>query len=555
MYGALKRLRAHWPLAAVVLLVAIGVARIASTYGVFWQTYDESAHLAGGMEWLDTPNHTLDDRPPPLAEIAVAVGPYLDGRRSTPFQGLGVWREGNEILAQGGHYERTVALARAGVLPFFILSAFLLWLWTRSFSSEFVAVLAVAIYTSLPIVLAHAGLATTDMALAAMITAYLVALVGTADAPSTWRAVVLGACAGLALLAKLSALVFLPACTVLVLAYFVLTHRQSAWTASWLLRGVQLACVALGIAVLVVWAGYRFSTTPLAAFSPRAMGVLQQLFGADLANAAFARMRVPAPAFIAGLRELIADNAAGRNNYFFGAVSHHGRLSYFPVAILVKTPIAVLLLTAAGLAAAVGGKVRNWQARLPALLSVALLVCVLPSNINIGLRHLLPMFPLVAIVAAAGAQWLMERRGGTRSMVAVGALVAWFAASSARAHPDYLAYFNEIAGSHPERIIVKGDLDWGQDLKRLTELLRRARIDSVALAYYGTADVASLGPPSYVLGEKRPVTGWVAISLGARFPSDYSWLDRYTPVTTVGKSIWLYHVPEPPRVVAAGLLR
>jgi len=177
------------------------------------------------------------------------------------------------------------------------------------------------------------------------------------------------------------------------------------------------------------------------------------------------------------------------------------------------------------------------------LLSVTLLVCVLPSNINIGLRHLLPMFPLLAIVAADGARWLIELRPGAASKLMVGSLLVWLAVSSALTHPDYLAYFNEAAGPHPERILIHSDLDWGQDLKRLAGILHSEHVDSVALAYLGSTDVQRLGVPTFELDEKRPVTGWVAISVWKRLVRDYSWLDPYTPVKTAGKSIWIYHIP------------
>ena len=131
-------------------------------------------------------------------------------------------------------------------------------------------------------------------------------------------------------------------------------------------------------------------------------------------------------------------------------------------------------------------------------------------------------------------------------------LVGWQLVASVRTHPDYLAYFNELAGRHPERILVDSDLDDGQDLKRLADTLRARRVPAVSLAYAGSATVAEHGlPPIHWLQPHRPVTGWVAASLySLKLGSldrpghdDFVWLERYRPVALVGRSIRLYYVP------------
>jgi hypothetical protein len=131
-------------------------------------------------------------------------------------------------------------------------------------------------------------------------------------------------------------------------------------------------------------------------------------------------------------------------------------------------------------------------------------------------------------------------------------LVAWQLAASARAHPDYLAYFNELAGDHPEHILIDSDLDDGQDLDRLADTLRARRIPAVSLAYAGSATVAEHGLPRiHWLEPHRPVTGWVAASLySIKLGSldrpghdDFAWLEHYRPVALVGHSIRLYYIP------------
>jgi hypothetical protein len=121
-----------------------------------------------------------------------------------------------------------------------------------------------------------------------------------------------------------------------------------------------------------------------------------------------------------------------------------------------------------------------------------------------------------------------------------------------RAHPDYLPYFNQLAGGHPERILLDSDLDWGQDLGRLADTLRSRGVPYVWIAYHGKVDLSRQGlPPFTELPPEQPVTGWVAASLfslalgeqGGPIDS-YAWLRPYQPVARVGHSILLYYIPR-----------
>jgi hypothetical protein len=133
-------------------------------------------------------------------------------------------------------------------------------------------------------------------------------------------------------------------------------------------------------------------------------------------------------------------------------------------------------------------------------------------------------------------------------------LLSWHLAASIRIHPDYLAYFNEFAGQHPERILVDSDLDWGQDLLRLSATLQQKHVDELSIAYAGSAglDLTQFSLPRFKqLAPHQPTTGWVAISLlrlkagGLGFPSDsFTWLNAYHPVCDVGRSIRLYYVAD-----------
>jgi hypothetical protein len=119
---------------------------------------------------------------------------------------------------------------------------------------------------------------------------------------------------------------------------------------------------------------------------------------------------------------------------------------------------------------------------------------------------------------------------------------------SVRAHPDYLAHFNEFAGAHPEKILCESDLDWGQDLDRLRKRLDERGIREVSVAYFGTALLDKAGLPHYAsVSATQPVHGYVAVSLHElnidyKKDGSFGWLKSYTPIERIGKSIDLFYI-------------
>ena len=528
--------------------MATAAARIVATYPVFNQTWDEPAHIAAGMEWIDRGTYTYEPLHPPLARVLTAIGPRLAGVRSGGHEN--VWLEGNSILYAGGRYDRNLALARLGVLPFFLLASLVVFLWANRIGGLPTATGAVLLFTTLPPVLAHAGLATTDMAVTAAVVLAAYCATAWLDRPTIPRSLLLGLSVAAAVLSKFSALLFLPAAAAAI-AFVRWRSRPVAAerAAESRTRGIRVAYL---VALFAVWAGYRFAIGPLVSPSPAPAN-------APPARGAFDRLAAapvfPAPAFFEGVGQLAAKNRAGHKSYLLGEVRDTGWWYFFPVALGVKTPLAFILLVGAGAIAAFrapGGLERRRRLE-PLAIAIAILVVCLPSRINIGLRHVLPLYPFLSIIAGTGLVGLMRsRRLFPMGILAAALLLLWHLAVSVRAHPDYLPYFNELAGEHPERILVDSDLDSGQDLKRLADTLQARRIPSVWLAYAGSATVTQHGlPPVHWLEPHRPVKGWIAASLyslklgslGRPGHDDFAWLEHYEPVARVGHSIRLYYIP------------
>jgi len=526
------------------------------TYRSFCQTNDEPAHIASGMEWLSRGTYTFEDTHPPLARIAVAAGPFLAGLK---LHANDMWVGGHQILYDTGGYSRNLALARLGILPFFFLATFVVHAWGRRLFGEAAAVASVFVFTMLPAVLGHAGVATTDLPVAATCAAALYAFTRWLSEPTPKRSAVLGGAVALAVISKFTAILFLCAFGMAVLGLWRWcgSDRESGTGVSSSRRLASAGLAAL-VACIIIWASYRFSIGTLATTSPPLhYARLDALVGSsgrlhDLGRLAIDAIPLPAPEFFRGLIEAQQKESVAGGYYFLGKV-REGRCWYFFLVVVgFKSPIAFLILAGIGVIL-LCKRLRadsDWQPVAPVVAAISILLVTMPVRIHAGIRHILIVYPLLSIAAGFGAVALWKvavRRGPAR--VALMLLLVWLGVSSVGAHPDYLPYFNELAGSHPERILVDSDLDWGQDLFRLEEALRIRKVGSLALSYFGTADPSRHNlPPFTKLSPYTPTTGWVAISMfnleRGKPEGRFTWLEAYRPVALVGRSIRLYYIPR-----------
>lgn len=541
----------------VGLLAALGVARIGGVHAVYTQTYDEPVHIACGMELLQRGTFEFEPLHPPLARTMAGLGPYLAGARLG--SGTDPDQLGNAVLYDGHRYRQTLTLARLGILPFFLLATAAVFLWGRWRFDDEIAIYAILLLTTLPPILGHSSLATTDMALAALLFCAVAAFDWWLDNPTPGRSVVAGLALSTALLSKMSALVFFPVCAIGFVASHLVRTRRCAnrdprgW-AVWTMRGALLgACAAVG-----VWAGYGLSMHPLLEPSneKQVQIALDRLAGSsgwlhDLAYGIARARFFPAPEYVLGFGSATFQTVEGRFAYLLGEVRMGGWWYFFPVALLVKTPLAFLLLAAIGTVAVSASLRKPGRAHGLAILwsSTAILLVSLNTPIQIGVRHVLPIYPFLAFLAALGAHSLARLpMAPMAGKIIVAILLGWQLLSGLRAHPDYLPYFNEIAGSRPEHFLMDSDLDWGQDLDRLERELRARQVHTVHLAYWGTARPEKhLSAAIVPLNPDDPPRGWIAVSLGSRVgrsaPS-YAWLDNVAHVARVGKTIDLYFAGE-----------
>jgi hypothetical protein len=528
--SVLRRIERWWPRLVALAVALLAALAVVATYDEFSHVWDEPAHIAAGMELLDTGRYTYELQHPPVARVATALGPYLDGVRSVGEQSI--WDEGRALLYDAGDYDRVLFLARLGTLPFFLVGLAACWAWARHLFDEATALVAVLLLATAPPLLGHAGLAATDVALAAFGTASLFALALALEAPGPRRAAFVGLAAGLAFMTKFSALPFFVVSFAAAVVWRPLASERRVSIRSLLgsgsRRGRVLGYVAF---VAVCWAAYGFAVSP---FVPG--------WGVEQGYPNFAT------AIFDGMREVAGHNKGGHVAYLLGDIRTDGWWYFFPVMLAVKTPLPMLALGLAGIAMLFARSWRgnDWRPAAPGLFFLAILAFAMTSRINIGSRHVLILYPLLAIAGAHVAVTLARAARPLGPAAAV-ALLVWQASAPLVAHPDHLSYFNSLAGDRPERVTVSSDLDWGQDLKRLARELRARAVERVAIAYAGTADLARHGLPEHtVLLPQQPVTGWIAISLRVLYmaPEGYGWLKAYEPVTRVGSSIDLYYIDE-----------
>lgn len=546
-----KRQTRLWLLACVAVTV-LTLWRIASTQTAFSQTNDEPAHIACGMELLDRGAYEYETQHPPLARVAAALLPYLSGIHS--MGKLDMWTEGNEILHSTGDYRGVLAMARRGMLPFFALLAATVTAWGWMLYGRAAALAGLVALCGLPVVLGHASLATTDMAFTATFCAALLALSWWLQRRDSIAAAATGITAALSLASKISFAVFFPPCALVLVALDLAERRRGGepLRIRWRPLGKQ-AALALALAGITVFAAYGFALKPLRypGYPPTKFDMLVGSEGASH-DALYAFLESPYFPFadlLEGFYGVYDHVADGHRSVFLGEAHPFGVWYYYPVMLAAKTPLPFFALAAIGAVLLWRQRRRSLRGLEPLLCAGALLLSAMPSTINIGVRHILPFYALLALIAGFGAAEMFRRSATQR--VAAAALLGLTILGGAAAHPHYISYYNVLAEGHAEYLGSDSDLDWGQYLYELKATLERLRPDRASVAYFGTADLSRHGLPEFQrLPPYQPTTGWVAVSpellvddrLGLPPIDGYAWLKEYEPVSHAGR-ILIYYIP------------
>lgn len=542
--------RRGWWLACVVLLAALQFTRQVTSSVQETQVFDEGLNLASGYAYLRTGDYRLTPEQPPLGRILNAL-PLLLLHPDPKTEGE-AWRYadsvavGREMLFHQRNLtpEQLLLPARLVTVLLTMVLAFAVAFWVRARYGPAAALLAVFLVTVDPNLSAHGHYTTTDFIGTLSVFLALIAFDRMLRHGRPLDLLWAGLAFGAALLSKFSAVFLLP-----VLLLLWLLHRTP-----WRTVLLQAACLLLLTTAAVAVAYWPETVRSLHA--PRLNRVVQKDTAVGYALRVAGRyLHLPAHPFLLGLNEMARHQKAGHPSYLLGSIREHGTWNYFPIVFLVKTPLGALLLAALAMPLAWRVPRDLWILTLP--LAVYWALC-LTSGINIGVRHLLPVYPITYILIAVLLARHARSAYGKATPALLGAACLLTAGESAYIAPHDIAFFNFAAGgpANGPNLLLDSNLDWGQDLGNLRRWLDARHRNDVCLAYFGSADDRYYGFPGWAIpanhnlrtGE-RPGCHYAAISVtllrGVYQPYQwYNWLRSRQPVARLGWSIYVYDVSD-----------
>ncbi|MBI5382468.1 MAG: glycosyltransferase family 39 protein [Opitutae bacterium] len=465
------------------------IAHITAGYA-YWQRHDFRLQPENGnlpQRWAALPLLTLAPTLPPLSHPAWA--------RSD------VWEYGRDFFYRTGQpADLMLWLSRAAIAFFSAATGLLVFAWSRALFGWHGGFFSLGCFALCPNFLAHGALATSDVTMVFFFLAAIGALWRWLLAPTAGRLALSVTVVGLSAIAKYSAVLLVPMALVLSIAAVSLGRaREQGWR-----RRFALGMLAhLAVATFAIWAAFGFR---YAAFAPElateasfAMPwewMLARLGHLGTAIAWLRQGQLLPEAYLYGFT-FVLDFAQQRGAFLNGNYGIHGWFMFFPYAFLVKTPLTLLGLWAIGVFTVARHswlKRMLWREACVRYAPLAALFVVywyfsLTSRLNIGHRHILPIYPPLFIALGALGAWAALVQWRQLILAAAVLLLGW---ESSQIRPHYLAYFNTLAGGPAEgyRHLVDSSLDWGQDLPALAQWLRQNRQpgEPTYLAYFGTGD-------------------------------------------------------------------
>lgn len=502
--------RSSWAVALVY-----GLASFILILSASWNDspcFDEPEHITAGYTYVGFGIHFMNQFHPPLVKdlAGLSVQTLLDP------PGLKTWwyRDAPMSIEElfSGELVDVQLLTRVARLPIVFLSACFVGVFFLMVEQEFgrrVAVMATTMLTLSPTFLAHAGFVHTDAGAAAtcflslwFLGRYL------SNPPSLRRALAFALVSGTAVLVKFSCLVLAP---IYLLSVTMVRDRVRRWK--------QVPAVVLCI-VGMIWVVYsvhpnsiwRHTSYLRYHFRTVDEGVVGLVYDAATTRLA------PLARYATGV--LVQGRHVGggheRPGFLSGRVYYGGSWSFFPLVVLTKVPLGFLCL--AMLALRWIPERLNLELKLYLGFISLYLVVAMSSNINLGIRHLLPLFPPTFVLLAWGLESGLVKAKSSLYGRAVQAAFLIALVGSLSAWPHYLRYFNLLSlGRIP---VVDSNYDWGTDLYRLAGRAEERGWNPLYLDYFGGAL-----PRAYLKDRYRPFdpnqlpqTGWVAISQSLYLP-------------------------------------
>ena len=484
--------------ALLMLLFAIQIVSVVRQESLSW---DEGDHIfAGYMAWK-THDYRYNPEHPPLMK-ALATLPLLGLPLKAPADQQRYFKEeayldGRELLFHNPPYSvesLTLRVRLAAGIVALLLAALVFCAAWEMFGLG-AGLLALALLTFDPNILAHSALVTTDIGVSCFLLAAVYAFYRYRKKPSLSRLLVAAIAAGLALATKHSAILLIPMLGVLALLELFYPLAEQEIRANLSRRALHLggALIAIGaIALLVLWSfyGFRYAARPgTLQLTPSLVDYVKPLSPMEAKGVLLlAHWHVLPEAYLYGLAD-VRSMANGMSSFIFGKVFEHGVAYYFPAVLTIKSTLGLLGAIVLALVALATGRLRPWRAALFLLLPASVyFVVAMTSSLNIGARHILPVYVFLTVLAAGGC-WAWVRRAGTWSRpwaAVVAVLLCAHMASSLRAYPNYMAYSNELWGGPMQtyKVLTDSNADWAQQLLAVKQYLDQRGIKQCWFAYF-----------------------------------------------------------------------
>ncbi|MGA2602877.1 MAG: glycosyltransferase family 39 protein [Verrucomicrobiia bacterium] len=444
---------------------------------------------------------------------------------------------GHSLVYGGGNdAEHLLFCGRLMQVVITLVTGWVIFAWARSLSNELGGLLALVTWVFNPIALAYGHLILTDPAIALLFPLTIWMYSRFLQTPNGRTMSMAGLAFGGALLAKFTAILLFP-----VLAALTLMSRRQLASHAHPTRffGYLLGFAAIAWAMILMVYAPGFSPPP--AISPQRA----ELLNVPAWFCALRPVLIPSP-FFKGLAIFLAHASSGHEAYLCGQWSMSGWWYYYPAALWFKLPIPLLLAAALALSAAVRrlpcGPLLQAAPLIGALLYLTL---AMVNKVDIGVRHLLPMFPMLSVVI--GIEAAQARRP---AQIVSSLLVVWLAILMALAHPFYIQYFNEFAGGSKNgyQYLLDSNLDWGQDVKRLKRFLDNRHITHIYINYFHSLAAVEYYqiPHTYVDPDRAQEIheGYLIVSATHLMRPEWAWLrQQHQPVACIAYTLFVYRLP------------
>ena len=512
-----------------LLLLALFGWMALSTSSRVGVTFDETAHLTAGYSYWSSGEYRLQPENGNLPQRLAAIPSLAKDIQAPAWEGeawtrADVWWFGRELFFHLGNDTANLLLAgRSMIVLLAVALVALVYFWSYKLFGHTGGIISLGFAIFSPHLLAHGALITSDIAAALGFLLALGSWWKLCHHITTGRIAFAGVAMGILALAKYSSALFAPIALLILfvrclrptpIPWQLFGHRGKLSGARRIPAILGGGIVAAVLAIIIIWSayGFRYFTTQSAdqEFTKPWSEILMKkprLVSEHLSTKTTAHHAGTVQKFVSWSREhhLLPEaylyglaftdyHARGRLAYFAGEYRMTGWLEFFPVAFALKTTIPALLLFVLTFIVFARSKAicrARWIYRLtPLLVFVGVYwAFTITSHLNIGHRHLLPIYPALFIVAGVTGSRIGARQRRGLLIAALLLLLCWHGIESWKVRPHYLTYFNQLTGGPTggHRYFVDSSLDWGQGLPDLkTWLVENQHDEPLFLSYFGS---------------------------------------------------------------------